>query len=212
MQSKALCTIGARARCFSTSSGMSQLVKPPIQIFGIDGRYATALYSAASKEKQLEAVEKDLKDFGAMIKKKGTFFDFLLDPSLKRLDKKDLLVSTLAKTKASKLTGNLLGLLAENGRLGKLDGVVNGYATLMSAHRGEVICEVVTAKPLDGPLQQELDAALKSFLKPGQSILLTTRVDPALVGGMVISIADKFVDMSTATKIKKYTALIQAAI
>jgi F-type H+-transporting ATPase subunit O len=47
-------------RAFSSSSAAQQMVKPPIQIYGLNGRYATALYSAASKDKKLDAVEKEL--------------------------------------------------------------------------------------------------------------------------------------------------------
>ena len=57
----------------------------------------------------MEVVEKDLKELGVLIKKKGGFADFLLNPSLKRLEKKNLLISALGGTKASKLTINLLG-------------------------------------------------------------------------------------------------------
>jgi F-type H+-transporting ATPase subunit O len=80
-------------------------------LFGIEGRYATALYSAASKEKQLDAVEKDLKDISTLLKKKGKVTDYLISPSFKRSEKKELLSSALGKTKASKLTGNFLGNL-----------------------------------------------------------------------------------------------------
>jgi len=200
------------ARKFSVSASANQLVKAPIQLFGINGRYATALYSAASKEKQLESVEKDLIEIQGLMKKRGKVYDYISNPSLNRSEKKELLTSTLAKTKASKLTGNLVGLLAENGRLGSLEGIANSFGQVMSAHRGEVQCEVVTAKPLDPALQQELDAVLKSFVKAGQTIKLTTHVDPSLMGGMVVSIGDRYVDMSTATKLKKYSDIIKAAI
>ncbi|ODN06148.1 ATP synthase subunit O, mitochondrial [Orchesella cincta] len=200
------------ARGFSTSSASQQLVKAPIQLFGTNGRYATALYSAASKQKQLEQVEKDLKDIHGRLKQKGQLMDMLLNPSLKRGQKMEVIASAMAQTKASKLTANLLSLLAENGRLASLEGIAASYFTIMSAHRGEIECEVTTAKPLDGPLQQELEAALKAFVKPGQSIQIKSTVDPTIVGGMIVSIGDKYVDMSTASKIKKYTDLIQAAI
>lgn len=52
---------------------------------------------------------------------------------------------------------------------------------------------------------------LQKFIKPNETILLTSRVDPAIIGGMIVSIADKYVDMSIASKVKKYTALIGAA-
>ncbi|CAL8147538.1 unnamed protein product [Orchesella dallaii] len=200
------------ARGFSTSTASQQLAKAPIQLFGINGRYATALYSAASKQKQLDQVESDLRDLHGRLKQRGQLLDQLLNPSLKRGQKREVIVSALAQTKASKLTANLLSLLADNGRLAHLEGIAASYFTIMSAHRGEIECEVTSAKPLDGPLQQELEAALKAFIKPGQSIKIKTTIDPTILGGLIVSIGDKYVDMSTSAKIKKYTDLIQAAI
>jgi F-type H+-transporting ATPase subunit O len=57
------------ARALSTSAGRGQMVQPPVQVFGTEGRYATALYSAATKKKALEAVEKDLNTFQATLQK-----------------------------------------------------------------------------------------------------------------------------------------------
>ncbi|KAJ8984718.1 hypothetical protein NQ317_004981 [Molorchus minor] len=71
-------------RQFSTSNAANQLVKPPIQIFGIEGRYATALYSAATKQKTLDAVEKDLIKLQSTIKTDTKLRDFIKDPTIKR--------------------------------------------------------------------------------------------------------------------------------
>lgn len=61
----------------------------------------------------------------------------------------------------SATTNNLLSILAENGRLKKLDAVINAFKIMMAAHRGEITCEVFTAKPLDQAQKQSLEAALK---------------------------------------------------
>lgn len=53
---------------------------------------------------------------------------------------------------------------------------------------------------------------MQSFLKPNQSIQLTAKVDPSLIGGMIVSIGDKYVDMSVASKIKKYTDIITVPV
>lgn len=76
----------------------------------------------------------------------------------------------------------------------------------------QVPCEVITAKELDQAQRKQLEDVLKGFLKSKEKLLLTTSVDPALVGGMIVSIGDKYVDMSVASKIKKYTELITAAV
>ncbi|XP_022122524.2 ATP synthase subunit O, mitochondrial [Pieris rapae] len=195
-------------RSLSTSSAAAQLVKAPVQVFGIDGRYATALYSAASKSKSLDTVEKELVNFQKSIKTDAKLKEFLLNPVLKRSIKSEALTHLASKTNMSPNTGNLLSLLAENGRLSKLDAIINAFKIIMAAHRGEVTCKVITAKPLDASQKQNLEAALKKFLKGNESLHLTASVDPSLIGGMIVSIGDRYVDMSVASKVKKYSELI----
>ncbi|XP_060525838.1 ATP synthase subunit O, mitochondrial [Cylas formicarius] len=199
-------------RRFGTSNVTSQLVKPPVQIFGIEGRYATALYSAASKQKTLEAVEKDMIKLQDSLKTDPKWREFIVNPTLKRQLKSDALKAVASKVSLKPESANLLQVLAENGRLKSLDGVISAFKTIMAAHRGEVICEVTTAKDLDSEQKQKLQGVLKGFLKSGQSIVLTTKVDPTIIGGMVVSIGDRYVDMSVATKIKKYSELISAPV
>lgn len=137
------------------------MVKPPIQVFGIEGRYACALFSAASKTKALDAVEKDLTSFQSQYKSDVKLRDFVLNPSIKRSLKAAALKDVSTKVKFNPATGFLLELLAENGRLNKLDNIINAYKLIMSANRGEVVCEVITAKPLDGAQRKDLEAQLK---------------------------------------------------
>ncbi|CAD0201749.1 unnamed protein product [Chrysodeixis includens] len=199
-------------RSLSTSAAVGQLVKAPVQVFGLEGRYASALYSAASKNKTLDTVEKELSNFQKSIKSDPKLKEFLVNPTLKRNLKAEALKNVAGQVKLSPTTGNLLALMAENGRLDKLEVVINAFKIMMAAHRGEVTCEVVTAKPLDQAQRQNLEAALKKFLKSNETLQLTAKVDPSLIGGMVVSIGDKYVDMSVASKVKKYTELISAAV
>lgn len=157
-------------RSLSTSAAASQLVKAPVQVFGLEGRYASALYSAATKNKTLDAVEKELSQFQQSIKTDAKLKEFIVNPTLKRNLKADALRQVATQAKLSPTTSNLLGLMAENGRLDKLEAVINAFKIMMSAHRGEVTCEVVTAKPLDQTQRQNLEAALKKFLKANETL------------------------------------------
>jgi F-type H+-transporting ATPase subunit O len=136
-------------------------VKPPVQVFGIEGRYACALFSAASKQKCLEAVEKDLISFQATVKTDPKLRDILENPTIKRSLKASALKDAAAKVKFNPATGFLLEQLAENGRLKRLDAVINAYKLIMSANRGEVVCEVITSRPLEAGQRKELEAQLK---------------------------------------------------
>merc|ERR1712121_396716 len=200
------------ARSLSTSVPAKQLIKPPIQVFGTEGRYASALYSAAVKKDSLAAVEADLNAVGGLLQTDPLLKEFLENPLLKKELKKEGIDDVLAKKNANELTVNLFGLLAENGKLANTSGVVSAFSQIMAAVRGEVVCEVTTAKPMDGDMQAEVEGALKAFLKEGESIQLTTKVDPSIIGGMIVVIGDKYADMSLKTKINKYTALMQQAV
>ncbi|KAK7106923.1 hypothetical protein V1264_014943 [Littorina saxatilis] len=189
-----------------------KLVATPLQVFGIEGRYATALYSAASKQNQLDAVEKEMNTFQGLLKTDGKLAEFCANPSLQRVYKKAVLEEVLKKQKFSELSINLMACLAENGRINKVGNVLSTFFQLMSAHRGEIVCTVKTAKPLDNAAMGELKTALNGFLKKGEVLQLTTEVDPSLMGGMVVSIGDRYVDMSMATKIKNYTNLIKLPV
>jgi len=134
------------ARNFSSSSASAAMVKPPVQVFGLEGRYASALYSAASKKKSLEKVEKELTAFQETVAKDTRLAEFIKNPILKRSLKVDALSSVAKKQNMTPLSANLLAMMAENGRLSILNGVINSYKTIMAAYRGEVTCEVTSAK------------------------------------------------------------------
>ncbi|XP_018047933.1 PREDICTED: ATP synthase subunit O, mitochondrial [Atta colombica] len=199
-------------RNFFTSTAVQQMVKPPVQVFGLEGRYATALFSAASKQKTLDVVEKDLISFQGLLKKDTALIDFIKNPSIKQKDKIEAFKVIGSKTGMNPATENLLALLTENGQLEKLNIIINLYKILMAAKRGEVVCEVITASPLDADMKMKLESTLKRLLKKGETALLTTKVDPSIIGGMIISVGDKYIDMSIASKIKMYTDLIETPV
>jgi len=199
-------------RSLSTSAISRAVIRAPIQTHGVEGRYASALYSAASKDKKLEAVEGDLKTIQKYFKTDVKFREYVLDPSIKRQHKKRAMEETGKKMGLSAASQNFLVVVAENGRMKKLQGMIKSFEQIMSAHRGELYCNVTTAKPLDAAMTKDLNEALQSFAKTGQKLHVTTTVNPALLGGMIINIGDKYVDMSLASKIKKYTDVLKTAV
>uniref|UniRef100_A0A8B9GQ75 ATP synthase peripheral stalk subunit OSCP, mitochondrial n=1 Tax=Astyanax mexicanus TaxID=7994 RepID=A0A8B9GQ75_ASTMX len=197
-------------RQFSTSvvRPVAKLIKPPIQIYGVEGRYATALFSAASKQKSLDKVEQELGRVAGLIRD-PKLSSIVLNPHVKRSIKQKTFNDALNKAKLSPITINLINVLAENGRLTLTPDVITAFSKMMSAHRGEVTCTVTTAQPLDEASLAELKVALNGFLAKGETIKLELKSDSSILGGMIVSIGDKYVDMSTKTKIQKLTKLIR---
>jgi len=199
------------ARQFSTTTASQALVKTPIPVYGIEGRYSAALFSAAKKNAALEAVEKDLNVITATMKTDPRLAEFLLDPSVKKGTKLDGLNGVCSKLEVNELSKNLLLALADNNRFSYISAVAASFATIMAAHRGEVVCVVTTAKPLEEAMAKEVEGALGGFLKDGEKALITYKIDESIVGGMVVSIGDKFCDMSMSSKLNKYSDLIKGA-
>nr|CDS29492.1 H transporting ATP synthase O subunit [Hymenolepis microstoma] len=199
-------------RSFSTSSIVRAVIHPPTQFFGRDGRYATALYSAAIKSKILETVEKDLLKVKNTLSTDKRFREFCHDPTIKRHIKVQTFSEALKKLGLSTQVSNMLHILAENGRLNTLPKVLDTFEQIMVSHRGEVSCVVTTAKPLDRATERDLSSALEKFLKPGQKLNLSLKVDPELIGGMVVSIGDKYVDMSILKKLRSYKSILEQPV
>jgi F-type H+-transporting ATPase subunit O len=107
---------------------------------------------------------------------------------------------------------NFLTIVAENGRLKMLRRMINMFLAVMVAHRNEALCEVITAKTLDDGARKTLMEALQNFVKGGKKIQLTEKVDPSIIGGMIVGIEDKHIDMSIARKIQMYTDILKQSI
>jgi len=182
----------------------------PVQMFGVAGRYANAIYAAAAKEKSLLNVQADLELLKATMGESPALAAFVADPSQSREAKAKGITDILTASKASNTTKKALAALAEGGRLGELPKVIDFYSDLIVAAKGEVKAVITSAEPL---AKADLDAITKqlySFLEEGQTKLeVTTKVDAGLVSGMTIEVGDKYLDYSVATQLKKLQQLLK---
>ena len=159
----------------------------------------------------------------------GAIADYFADPFCSAADKLAALDEVAGAAGLSETTVNLFGCLAENNRLNLLAEVAAVYARIIEADSGSVPCEVVSAIPLTAEQQGDVAAAVNAQLGAGQTAAITTSVDAELMGGLTVSIGDKytemkvfnlikkycnfilkkFIDMSVASKVKKYTDLLR---
>ncbi|KAF8420104.1 ATP synthase delta subunit-domain-containing protein [Tirmania nivea] len=160
----------------------TQSVKPPVQLFGIDGTYASALYTASAKTNALDTVHKNLQQLKATLEHDPKLNQILASPTLDQ-QAKSTVVSELQKLiGADKNIGNLLQILAENNRLGLLRPVTEKFEALMKAHKGEVEAIVTSAQPLDSKTLQRLESAISKspFIGQGQKLRVSNKVRSAL--------------------------------
>lgn len=195
-----------RSNTRSLSSAASEFIRGPVQVFGIEGRYAHALYSASTKQRSLERVEEQLNYFQAAIDSIAGLKEYLSLPVCSKEEKKSTIEGAFEEASVDPLIGNMVSIMIDNKRANHISGVIGAFNTIMAAQRGEVPCKVTSATPLSADHVESLKVALLKFLKGNEKLLLDTATDESLIGGMVVEIGDKRVDMSTATKIKKLKA------
>ncbi|KAH7277159.1 hypothetical protein KP509_39G036800 [Ceratopteris richardii] len=102
----------------------------------------------------------------------------------------------------SEISINFLALLAENGRLRNFKEVMKSLSELNMAHRKEVKATVTTVVELKDKELGELMKSLKKFVGSDHTILLEQKIDKRIMGGLVVDIGEKHIDLSIATKLK----------
>jgi F-type H+-transporting ATPase subunit delta len=165
----------------------------------LQGRYASALYELASESKAVTAVESDLEKLGAAVAQSADLAALIRNPQLGR-DAASKAMAALAKhLKLNALTAKFLGVLAANRRLAALPETVRAFATIAAAARGEVTAEVTSAHPLSAAQLKALAEKLKA--REGKDVKLQAKVDPDVLGGLVVRIGSTEIDSSIRTRL-----------
>jgi F-type H+-transporting ATPase subunit delta len=162
-------------------------------------RYARALFDLAMDQKALAAVEADLETLSRAIAESKDLKWLIESPAFSAEDKGKGLVAVAVKSKVNMLTAKFLGLLAANGRARDLQAVISGFRKLSADHRGVVTAEVVSALPLTAAQSKAVSAALRQAL--GKEPEVSTRVDPALLGGLKVRVGSRLFDASLKSKL-----------
>ncbi|CAD6593729.1 MAG: ATP synthase F0 subcomplex subunit OSCP atp5 [Alectoria sarmentosa] len=190
----------------------AQDAKPPVALYGLDGTYASALYTAAVKTSALETTSKSLAALAEVFKKDPKLPVILTAPTLTPGDKSQI-IQELQRHMGGQDKGdtvkNFLKTLADNNRLGILEGVCEKFTTLMGAARGEIDLTITSASKLDPKTLQRLETAVsKSEYSQGKKLKVIPKVNSEIKGGLVVEIGDRTIDLSVSSKISKMNKLL----
>lgn len=165
----------------------------------VGSRYAQALFDLANDQNQVAAVEADLKSLKAALADSRDLRILLASPTFSAEDKGRGLAGIAEKARFNATTKKFLGLLAANGRAGALPAVITAFEKLAADARGAVSAEVVTAVPLSSAQAKGVAQALRQAL--GKDPEITTRVDPAILGGIKVRVGSRLFDASLRSKL-----------
>ncbi len=172
------------------------------------GRYASALFDLASEAGTVTAVESDLEKLEAGLNESDELRMLTTNPKVSRGAAEKALWGVSAIMGLSDLTQNFLGVLAQNRRLSQLPQVIRAFRAIAAAQRGEVTAEVTSAHALTDA--QLADLKTKLTAREGRTVKLSTKVDPELLGGLVVTIGSKRIDGSIRTRLNSLSQAMKA--
>jgi len=164
-------------------------------------RYARALLDAIVRDGDPEQVERDLTAFDSLVTRTPDLEKALSNPAVPVNAKHAIVEKLLREMSVSGPAARLLLFLADRDRLSVLGDLAASYRERLMEYRRVVRAEVTTAVPLSPERLVQMEQRLAAAT--GRRVTMTTRVDPALIGGAVARVGSVVYDSSIATRLEK---------
>jgi F-type H+-transporting ATPase subunit delta len=165
----------------------------------VSGRYATALFELARDQKVVDEVKADLDKFEALLNESADLKRLVRSPVFAADAQSKALSAVLAKAGIAGISANFLKVLTANRRLFAVSDVIRAYRALVAKFKGETSADVTVAEALSDKNLDALKVALKSVT--GKDVALNVKVDPSIIGGLVVKLGSRMVDGSLRTKL-----------
>ncbi len=175
---------------------------------GLAGRYAGALYDLAVEAKSTEAVTADLTAVSALIAENNDLASLVSSPAHSRIEQSRAFQAVLSAAKANLLTIKFIGVVADNGRLFALPQIIQAFIDEVARRNGKISAEIISAVALDEVRETALKQTV-SQIAGSENISLLLRVDPSLIGGLVVRIGSRLFDASLKTKLNRLEAAMK---
>ena len=173
--------------------------KDPI-ISGMAGRYANALFELALDNKAVNSVKAELDQFDALLAESADLNRLVRSPAFGADEQLKALSAVLAKADIEGLAANFLRVITTNRRLFAVRDMIRAFRALVARHKGEVTAQVTIAEKLNDNNLEALKSALKS-VTGGKDIDLDVKIDPTIIGGLIVKVGSRMVDSSLRTKL-----------
>ena len=168
-------------------------------VSGVAERYASSLFDLAQESGSAASVGADLDRFQALIDESDDLKRLIASPVFSAEDQTKAIAAVADKAGITGLVANFLKVVASNRRLFAVEGIINGFNALVAKARGEITAEVTVAEALSAANTKTLSAALKDVL--GKEPRIEVKVDPAILGGLIVKVGSRMIDTSLRTKL-----------
>lgn len=165
----------------------------------IAGRYAQAVFDIVNEQGGLDDLARQTDELGAALADSAELRDLITSPIYSRAQQSNAIAALAEKMGLSATLSNTLKLMAQNRRLFVLPQLVRQLQARIAEARGEITADVTSAVALSDDQAQRLTQTLAE--KTGKKVKLNTRVDEALIGGMIVKMGSQMVDSSVRSKL-----------
>src|SRR6185437_13498420 len=177
-------------------------------ISGLAERYAAALFELADERHALDEAAGDLRELRAMLQASPDLARLVRSPVLSRAEQGKAIGALAEQAGLSPLTSDFLAVVARNRRLFAAPAMIEAYLARLAERRGEVTAEVTAAQPLTDAQNNALTEQLRRVV--GGRVAVDLRIDPSLIGGMVVKIGSRMVDGSLRSKLQRMRLALRA--
>lgn len=168
-------------------------------------KYAQALYELASEKSMLPQVEQQLFEVEQALAAYDDLAALLYHPRVDAQAKKTVITQVFGEDLAD-FVHNFLLLLVDKRRETVLPTIFTEFKKLLNEARNIIEADVVTALPLSEAEHHAL--AQKLGVVTNKNVVLKTKVDPGILGGVIVKIGDKLIDGSVARQLKTLKAAL----
>ena len=169
--------------------------------------YAEAMLDLAEERGQSDALLEELQDLTGSLDQSPKLEHFLASPLVDE-EGRARVIEDLFRGRASDLLVDSLQVINRKGRLGQIRAIAEAYRAAHRDLRGWVDVKVRTAVPLSAALRARLAGSIAAF--SGKKPSLIEKIDPSLIGGMVVEVEGKKIDASVASRLRDLSAALQA--
>ncbi len=166
---------------------------------GLAGRYAVALLECAGEISL--SVADDLRTLAEVVAANADLHRLFHAPRYSRADQEKVLRAVLARFDVQQVTQSFLLLLCQNRRLAIFSDVVAVFLAELARRRGEVRARVTAAQELTEAQKKSVAVALADRFGPG--VVVESRVDEKLIGGLIVQVGSQILDGSLRTKLQR---------
>jgi len=162
-------------------------------------RYARALFAIGVDRRNFETLGSELESLAALWTEAVDVRQSLSNPIFKLSQKRAILQGLLPRVAPTREVQSLALLLLERGRIAALPAIARAYQEMCDDRLGRARATVRSARPLDETTETEIRRALER--RTGRSVIMTTEVDPTLLGGIVAQVAGLVLDGSLRARL-----------